>query len=360
MQIARDEAERHRLIRGALDLTRAEHPGGIPIEQQAQQHFGGVWFSTACPIPGIQGRQVKLGHAVYHEARQMVRGQTVAQPHRQIECLVVVHRFEGSTHVHQYTITDGGLLFSDKLLEKSIEQRKQTIRNLIAQAQSQWQESMSTLKNPRIPKTEQMQIDLAKTCAGLEGKIADLEKDLNQPASEEEEDQRIQYRIYTLLPDLLDYWNDIPFTERLRFIGSLVRRAVLRRPTPGWAEVELEWKRSDWDDDIAHMRIDSNAGLWTEEEETILQTLYPTVTAKELVQTLPNRTWQGIKQKASLLHLHRKKGDEQKSAGYQNFWNVCYRDGLYAEEHGLVLHDRNPQWCRLLQHGLRGARSHRP
>src|SRR6266702_4264578 len=120
MQIARDEAERHRLIRGALDLTRAEHPGGIPIEQQAQQHFGGVWFSTACPIPGIQGRQVKLGHAVYHEARQMVRGQTVAQPHRQIECLVVVHRFEGSTHVHQYTITDGGLLFSDKLLGHSI------------------------------------------------------------------------------------------------------------------------------------------------------------------------------------------------------------------------------------------------
>ncbi len=245
-------------------------------------------------------------------------------------------------------------------LEKSIEQRKQTIRNLIVSAQSQWQESMSTLKNPNIPKTEQMKIDLAKTCAGLEEKLADLEKDLNQPVSEEEEDQRIQYRIYTLLPDLLDYWDSIPFTERLRFIGSLVRRAVLRRPTPGWAVVELEWKRSDWDDDIAHIRLDSNAGLWTEEEETTLQMLYPTVTAKELVQALPNRTWQGIKQKASLLHLQRKKGDEQKSAGYLSYWNVCYRDGLYAEENGLVLHDRNPQWCRLLQHGLRGARSHRP
>src|SRR5438552_3538629 len=46
----------------------------------------------------------------------MVGGQTVAQPHGQFECLVVVHRFESSTHVHQYTIIDGGLLFSDKLL----------------------------------------------------------------------------------------------------------------------------------------------------------------------------------------------------------------------------------------------------
>src|SRR5437763_7213783 len=46
----------------------------------------------------------------------MVGGQTVTQPHRQIECLVVVYRFECSTHVHQYTISHGGLLFSDKLL----------------------------------------------------------------------------------------------------------------------------------------------------------------------------------------------------------------------------------------------------
>src|SRR3989442_15716817 len=50
----------------------------------------------------------------------MVGGQTVAQSHRQIECLVVVHGFEGSFHAHQYTITDGQCLFlSDKLLEVS-------------------------------------------------------------------------------------------------------------------------------------------------------------------------------------------------------------------------------------------------
>ncbi len=118
MQVARDEAERHRLIRGPFDLARTEYAGGIPREQQAQHHFRGVWFPTACPIPAIQGRQVKLGHAVYHEACQMVGGQAVAQPHRQIECLGVVHRLKCSTHAHQYTLTDGGLLFSDKLLEQ--------------------------------------------------------------------------------------------------------------------------------------------------------------------------------------------------------------------------------------------------
>src|SRR6266568_1796038 len=66
---------------------------------------------------GIQGRDVKQRYAVYHEASQMLGGQIVAQPHFQIEHLLVVHGFEGSTHAHQYTITAGKcLLLSDKLL----------------------------------------------------------------------------------------------------------------------------------------------------------------------------------------------------------------------------------------------------
>jgi len=36
MQIPGDEAEWHRLIRSSLDLTRAEHPGSITVEEQAQ------------------------------------------------------------------------------------------------------------------------------------------------------------------------------------------------------------------------------------------------------------------------------------------------------------------------------------
>jgi hypothetical protein len=55
MAIACDEAKRHRLIRGALNLTRAEYPGGIAIQEQAQQHFGSVGFPTSRPILGIQG-----------------------------------------------------------------------------------------------------------------------------------------------------------------------------------------------------------------------------------------------------------------------------------------------------------------
>src|SRR5260221_10372780 len=72
---------------------------------------------------GIQGREVKQSHAVYHEAGQMVGRQTVAQPHCQIERLGVVHLFACSTHAQEYTITDGGyVLLSDKLLADHYQQ----------------------------------------------------------------------------------------------------------------------------------------------------------------------------------------------------------------------------------------------
>src|SRR5947209_6200965 len=118
MQIAGDEAKGHRLIGGSLNLARTEYPGCIPIEQQAQQHFGSVGFPTACSILGIQRREVQLSHTVYHKASEMARGQAVAQPHCQFQRLLIVHCFESSTHAHQYTITGQCyLLLSDKLLE---------------------------------------------------------------------------------------------------------------------------------------------------------------------------------------------------------------------------------------------------
>jgi hypothetical protein len=117
MLVACDEAEGYGFIRGALDLARTEHSGGIAIKEQAQQHFGGIWLPTTRPVMGIQSREVKQAHAVYDEARQMLGRQTVAQAHRQIKCLLVVHGFECSTHDDQSIMTDKKhQLLSDKLL----------------------------------------------------------------------------------------------------------------------------------------------------------------------------------------------------------------------------------------------------
>jgi hypothetical protein len=58
----------------------------------------------------IRQQEVKVfplgeqGHAIHHEAGQMVRRRTVTQAHSQIERLGVVHGFERSTHVLKYPL----------------------------------------------------------------------------------------------------------------------------------------------------------------------------------------------------------------------------------------------------------------
>src|SRR5258706_9833228 len=119
MEIAGNEAKWHGLIGGTLNLARTEHSCRIAIEQQAQQHFGGVGFPTARPIAGIQSREVKQGHTVHHETGQMVRWQTVTQAYCQIQCLVIIHSFECSFHAHSLPLlTSWRLLLSDKLLAR--------------------------------------------------------------------------------------------------------------------------------------------------------------------------------------------------------------------------------------------------
>ncbi|QBD77811.1 hypothetical protein EPA93_18150 [Ktedonosporobacter rubrisoli] len=220
---------------------------------------------------------------------------------------------------------------------------KQTIKGLIAEAQEQWDHNMRLLKNAKIPKTEQMEADLASECAKLEKRIAKLKQDLEHAKEKVEPDEEIQYAIYTLLPDLIQAWPQIPFQQKLRFIGSLVRQVTLSRPAPGWAKIEIDWKRIDWDTDIAHVRLRTHGGSWTDEEKELLRNLYSTAPAMDIVRALPTRCWVAIKAMASEMEVRRTKGVAS-SDGYKDFYHVCYDDVVYAEEHRLVIGDKNPQW----------------
>jgi len=116
--VAGDVAKRHRLIRRALDRARPEHARRVPIEEQGEEPFGRIGLTATRSVAGVERREVKQGHAIHHEAGQMVRRQAVAQAHRQVKRRVVVHGLECSTHASYCTTTHGAEspLLSDKLL----------------------------------------------------------------------------------------------------------------------------------------------------------------------------------------------------------------------------------------------------
>ena len=107
VQVASNVAKRHRLVGRALDRARPEYAGGITIEQQAQQHRGGVGFPATGAILRLQQGAIKQVAAIHHEAGQVLGRQTLAQAHRQIKRRLVIHGFEGSTHTRTLPLLRG-------------------------------------------------------------------------------------------------------------------------------------------------------------------------------------------------------------------------------------------------------------
>jgi hypothetical protein len=95
-EVGRDEPEGRRFERDPFDLARAEHAGGLAVEHKPQQNLGCVRLAPARAVPGIDGRQVELGDRIHDEARQMIRRQTVAEPHRHVEGRLIVNGLERS------------------------------------------------------------------------------------------------------------------------------------------------------------------------------------------------------------------------------------------------------------------------
>ncbi|EFH87001.1 SANT/Myb domain-containing protein [Ktedonobacter racemifer] len=166
---------------------------------------------------------------------------------------------------------------------------------------------MATLSDPDIPKSKQMKIDYANQAAGLEQKIHQWEIELAAPLTEGDDDEITLYQIHSLLPDIKQDWHKLSFEVRLRFVGALVRKAVLTPVAPSWMKLEIYWKSAIGNFvDVGYIRkFQANGSKWTEEEDALIRKLYPTTDAAEILKRLPGRTWRSILIRASKLRVTR-------------------------------------------------------
>ena len=119
VQIAGEKAKWHGRIGRPFQFASREHAGSIAVEQQGQQDVRRLGLPAARTIPCRDNRQVELGDRVHDKACQMVGWKTVAQPHRHVQCRVVISGFEDSTHTCQCTTDrpNRRAFLSDKLLD---------------------------------------------------------------------------------------------------------------------------------------------------------------------------------------------------------------------------------------------------
>ncbi|TMD66898.1 MAG: recombinase family protein [Chloroflexi bacterium] len=162
------------------------------------------------------------------------------------------------------------------------------------------------------------------------------ERDFEITPGQELADEKIQYRIYTLLPDLLEKWERLHFEEQLLFVNSLVHRVVVNHPAPSYLSMEIHWKRADWGVDITYnIRRDfTHTTNWSEEDDLLLAELYPTTTTLDIMRAFPNRTWGAINSHAMRIGVQRQ--IKEPTGVGKMYKSRTLRDIEYEEEHGII------------------------
>ncbi|MEO8954422.1 MAG: recombinase family protein [Ktedonobacteraceae bacterium] len=226
--------------------------------------------------------------------------------------------------------------------------RKQQIQKLIDQACSDREGTLDILTDRTIPKTPQMKRDLAAKCKGLEGKIAKFERDLDITPDQELADEKIQHKIYTLLPALLEKWDRLHFEEQLLFVNALVRQVIVSHPAPSWLAMEIHWKRADWGVDVTYniRRECSHTTNWSEKDDALLADLYPRTSTMDILQAFPDRTWGSIICHATRIGVKRR--IKEPTGVGKVYKNRTLRDIEYEREHGIIAGGNATVWSARL------------
>ena len=112
------------------------------------------------------------------------------------------------------------------------------------------------------------------------------------------------------LDDIPAAWADMGIEKQRRFIRLVTDTITLTKPAPNWLVLDITWLFYDeWHNAARSLlyiwQIKSQHAAWTEEENTILCTLYPNTDRAAVLAALPRRNWYAIFNQALRLRVSR-------------------------------------------------------
>jgi DNA invertase Pin-like site-specific DNA recombinase len=217
-------------------------------------------------------------------------------------------------------------------------QQKQSVVRYINEAQRQRQETMDILDDPDIPKTKQMKIEYGRKIVALEAQIAQWKMSVEASEGKGGEEQERFRSIEEIISEIITSWDQLPFEKRMRFVNALVQHVQICRLSPGWFQMEIQWKRPDWENTNCLFHRTANREAWTPEEDALLTARYANETAETLMKALPDKTWSAIEHRASLLHVKKVQPALCQALGFasnKQMRHLCWLDIQFAEERGI-------------------------
>jgi hypothetical protein len=140
-------------------------------------------------------------------------------------------------------------------------------------------------------------------------------------------------------------WHDYSFEKRRSLVNFLIREVVIETMSTHWMRVEVAWLHEQWGrEEMYYVRGVGYKHLWTEEEDTLLQEHYATLSRRQLMALLPDRGWLAIREHSRLLGLSGQETPEDKVIGARRF---SYSDIEFMRSKGWHYNTRCTRWERL-------------
>jgi hypothetical protein len=152
--------------------------------------------------------------------------------------------------------------------------------------------------------------DLRKRSAGLETTREQLQVKLEAKNKQQQRCTLPKARDYkdfqSELEILIQQWGKKNIRDKRDFVNLFVEEAVLEFPAPHWVRLTVTWNVPGWNDDILYIYRQRGAcARWTDAERAILREHYETDDKIDILQLLPDRSWESIIHEAMQIKIVR-------------------------------------------------------
>jgi hypothetical protein len=131
-------------------------------------------------------------------------------------------------------------------------------------------------------------------------------------------------QLHSLLGNFEAVWPTFDLTQRQRAFSLLINRIEVEVVSPHWLRLSIDWLDAVCPRlDVAYIWKASpgRQGKFSDEEKAIIREHYPRTPYMDILQMLPNRTWQSIQGQTAAMGLRRETPAEPGV-----YTGLCYRD----------------------------------
>jgi hypothetical protein len=287
--------ERNEKKNGYIRYSRKESIPALLKNVIGSREGGRVYVSTS-------GLTKKPIYIIEERDQRLVLKYHAATPCKDIDDIISMRLVTHMQHTKQFEHYQD---YASEL-QKERNLAKDAINKQLVEIDKQMDGLLSTLSLPHDTLSKTLREKLVAKYALLENLKEELET--KQTAIQTDPNTRKLLEYYSLITQIGQKWEQIPFTDKQALIEALIKKVYLDEMTGHWLRLEVEWIDPQWGiERIYIFRPGGAHKTWTDDENKVITRLFFDAPRTEILAQLPRRSWAAILLQARKLQVHRKR-----------------------------------------------------